>query len=203
MYIYSQSWLVLVVALRPQTPKHIRGGWSHYTDTSEPVDGGVLWTTRTILSVKMDRENSLTLIWPKWVLNPYLLIRSQTLIDCATGPGYSVCLMFWMLTHNVFWTNKSVSNSLWLLFQKCGVPLHYGDDGWSAGVSSASHVYSHASHAPGALPTQFSSFFFFFVCSSFGCSTQLCGTVLISLMIDEDDHSNVAVVLHMEWDVTA
>jgi hypothetical protein len=30
------------IALRPQTPKHIRGGWSHYTDTSEPVDGGVL-----------------------------------------------------------------------------------------------------------------------------------------------------------------
>jgi hypothetical protein len=25
----------LVIALRPQTPKHIRGGWSHYTDTSE------------------------------------------------------------------------------------------------------------------------------------------------------------------------
>jgi hypothetical protein len=31
----------LVIALRPQTPKRIRGGWSHYTDTSEPVDGGV------------------------------------------------------------------------------------------------------------------------------------------------------------------
>jgi hypothetical protein len=30
-----------VIALRPQTPKHIRGGWSQYTDTSEPVDGGV------------------------------------------------------------------------------------------------------------------------------------------------------------------
>jgi hypothetical protein len=27
-----------VIALRPQTPKRIRGGWSHYTDTSEPVD---------------------------------------------------------------------------------------------------------------------------------------------------------------------
>jgi hypothetical protein len=27
-----------MVALRPHTPKHIRGGWSHYTDTSEPVD---------------------------------------------------------------------------------------------------------------------------------------------------------------------
>jgi hypothetical protein len=32
--------LVLVIALRPQTPKHTRGGWSHYADTSEPVDGG-------------------------------------------------------------------------------------------------------------------------------------------------------------------
>jgi hypothetical protein len=30
-----------VIALRPQTPKRIRGGWSHYTDTSKPVDGGV------------------------------------------------------------------------------------------------------------------------------------------------------------------
>jgi hypothetical protein len=32
----------LVFALHPQTRKHIWGGWSHYTDTSEPVDGGVL-----------------------------------------------------------------------------------------------------------------------------------------------------------------
>jgi hypothetical protein len=30
-----------VIGLRSQTPKHIRGGWSHYTDTSEPVDGRV------------------------------------------------------------------------------------------------------------------------------------------------------------------
>jgi hypothetical protein len=31
----------LVIALRPHTPKYmyIRGGWSHYTDTREPVDG--------------------------------------------------------------------------------------------------------------------------------------------------------------------
>jgi hypothetical protein len=29
----------LVIVLRPHTPKHIRGGWSHYTDTSEPVAG--------------------------------------------------------------------------------------------------------------------------------------------------------------------
>jgi hypothetical protein len=28
-----------MVALRPHTPKQTRGGWSHYTDTSEPVDG--------------------------------------------------------------------------------------------------------------------------------------------------------------------
>jgi hypothetical protein len=32
-------WFGFVIALRPQTPKHIRGDWSHYTDTSEPVDG--------------------------------------------------------------------------------------------------------------------------------------------------------------------
>jgi hypothetical protein len=32
------GWFGLVVALCPQTPKHIRGGWSH-TDTCEPVDG--------------------------------------------------------------------------------------------------------------------------------------------------------------------
>jgi hypothetical protein len=31
--------LVWVIALRPQTPKHIRSGLSNYTDTSEPVDG--------------------------------------------------------------------------------------------------------------------------------------------------------------------
>jgi hypothetical protein len=36
------GWFGLVIALRPQTPKNTRGGWSHYTDTSEPVDGGVL-----------------------------------------------------------------------------------------------------------------------------------------------------------------
>jgi hypothetical protein len=28
-----------VIALCPQAPKYIRGRWSHYTDTSEPVDG--------------------------------------------------------------------------------------------------------------------------------------------------------------------
>jgi hypothetical protein len=31
------GWFGVVFALA----KHIRGGWSHYTDTSEPVDGGV------------------------------------------------------------------------------------------------------------------------------------------------------------------
>jgi hypothetical protein len=36
-----EGWLMvgLVIALRPQTSKHIRCVWSHYTDTSEPVDG--------------------------------------------------------------------------------------------------------------------------------------------------------------------
>jgi hypothetical protein len=35
-----ETWgLGLLIALRPQTSKHIRGGWSQYTDTSKPVDG--------------------------------------------------------------------------------------------------------------------------------------------------------------------
>jgi hypothetical protein len=33
----KEEMVGLVIALRPQTLKHIRG--SHYTDTSEPVDG--------------------------------------------------------------------------------------------------------------------------------------------------------------------
>jgi hypothetical protein len=39
--LHNNNAFGLVVALRPHTPKHIRGGWSHYTDTSEPVDGRV------------------------------------------------------------------------------------------------------------------------------------------------------------------
>jgi hypothetical protein len=37
--IHDELTLSLVIALRPQTPMHIKGGWPHYTDTSEPVDG--------------------------------------------------------------------------------------------------------------------------------------------------------------------
>jgi hypothetical protein len=33
--------VALAIALRPQTSKHIRGGWLHYTDISEPVDEAV------------------------------------------------------------------------------------------------------------------------------------------------------------------
>jgi hypothetical protein len=56
-----------IIALRPQTPKHIRGGWSHYTDTSEPVDGGVE-TIREIDSAEeeeKDYERSLKNMSPK------------------------------------------------------------------------------------------------------------------------------------------
>jgi hypothetical protein len=34
-----ERFVGFVIALRLQTPKRIRGGWSHYTDTSEPVNG--------------------------------------------------------------------------------------------------------------------------------------------------------------------
>jgi hypothetical protein len=40
----------LVIALRPQTPKNVRGGWSHYTDTSEPVDGNEAQNMVTVQS---------------------------------------------------------------------------------------------------------------------------------------------------------
>jgi hypothetical protein len=39
-----------VIALRPHTPKHIRGGWSHYTDNSEPVDGNEAQNMVTVQS---------------------------------------------------------------------------------------------------------------------------------------------------------
>jgi hypothetical protein len=40
----------LVIAVRPQTPKQIKGGWSHYTDTSKPVDGNRAQNMVTVLS---------------------------------------------------------------------------------------------------------------------------------------------------------
>jgi hypothetical protein len=43
------NWFGLVIALRPQTLKHIRGSWSHYTDTSEPVDGNGAQNMVTVL----------------------------------------------------------------------------------------------------------------------------------------------------------
>jgi hypothetical protein len=42
--------LVLVIVLRPQTPKHILGGWSHYTETSEPADGNGAQSMVTVQS---------------------------------------------------------------------------------------------------------------------------------------------------------
>jgi hypothetical protein len=29
----------MVIRIHPHTPKHLRGGWSHYAYTSEPVVG--------------------------------------------------------------------------------------------------------------------------------------------------------------------
>jgi hypothetical protein len=34
----------------PTTPKHIRDSWSHYTDTSEPVDGNGVQNIATVQS---------------------------------------------------------------------------------------------------------------------------------------------------------
>jgi hypothetical protein len=50
----------LVVAVRPQTMKHIRAGWSHYTDTSEPVDGNGARNMVIIQSEFQTRDLSIT-----------------------------------------------------------------------------------------------------------------------------------------------
>jgi hypothetical protein len=41
------------IALHSQTPKHFRGGWSHNTDTSEPIVGynyraRIIWYGREV-----------------------------------------------------------------------------------------------------------------------------------------------------------
>jgi hypothetical protein len=46
----------MVTALRPQTPKHIRGGWSHNTDTSESVEGDEAQNMVTVQSVVLNQE---------------------------------------------------------------------------------------------------------------------------------------------------
>ena len=66
--------LLLVEALRPQTLQCIRGGWSHYTDTSEPVVGCgdnkyEIWIQSGIrtrnLSVTSPRSNQLSYPGPQ------------------------------------------------------------------------------------------------------------------------------------------
>jgi hypothetical protein len=48
------------IQIRSQTPKHVRGGWSHYTDTSEPVDGNGAQTMVTVQSGFLARGLSIT-----------------------------------------------------------------------------------------------------------------------------------------------
>jgi hypothetical protein len=56
----TTNWLFLVIALRQQTPHHIRGGWSHYTDTSEPVDGNGAQKMVTVQSGFQTTDLSIT-----------------------------------------------------------------------------------------------------------------------------------------------
>jgi hypothetical protein len=52
--------LNLVIAVRPHTPKHISGGWSRYTDTSEPVDGNGAQNMVIVQSGFRTKELSIT-----------------------------------------------------------------------------------------------------------------------------------------------
>jgi hypothetical protein len=50
----------MVIALRPQTLKPNRASWSHYTDTSEPVDGNGALNMVTVQSGFRIRDLSIT-----------------------------------------------------------------------------------------------------------------------------------------------
>jgi hypothetical protein len=69
--------------------------WFRQTGITIPGNGGVetlqLWTTRTILSVKMDRENSLTLLLPECGSNPiHSDPQSKPPTHCTTETCYNL-----------------------------------------------------------------------------------------------------------------
>jgi hypothetical protein len=53
-----------MLRLRPQTQKHIRSGWSHYTDTSEPVAGNGVQNMVTVQSGFRTKDVSITSLSP-------------------------------------------------------------------------------------------------------------------------------------------
>jgi hypothetical protein len=79
--------------LRPHPPLLIQ-----QTGIIIPGNGGVgtlqLWTTRSILSVKMDRENSLTFCSSSGDRTLYLLICSQSLQPIAPQAGAMICTFY-------------------------------------------------------------------------------------------------------------
>jgi hypothetical protein len=83
-YTNSLVWLLLYA----QTPKHIRGGWLHYTDTSEQLmeEYNSERPEQSCLLRWTEKSASLRFC-PRGDRTPYLLIRSPPLIDCATGSG--------------------------------------------------------------------------------------------------------------------
>jgi hypothetical protein len=71
----SRFGLVLVIALRPQTPKHIKDGWSHFTDTNEPVNGNGAQNMVTVQS---------------WIEPATFRSLAHELTNCANR-AYKVC----------------------------------------------------------------------------------------------------------------
>jgi hypothetical protein len=53
-------FVCFVIALCPLTPKHIRGGWSHYTDTSKLADGNGAQNMVTVQSGFRTRDFTIT-----------------------------------------------------------------------------------------------------------------------------------------------
>jgi hypothetical protein len=69
--------LLLVIALRPQTPKHIKGGWSQYNDTSEPVDGNEAQNMVTVQSGFRTRDLSITGTVHNLLLRTFSISKQQ------------------------------------------------------------------------------------------------------------------------------
>jgi hypothetical protein len=95
MYMYARQCKArqgncgFVITLRPKTLKHIRGGWSHYTDTS------------------------FTLLWPEWGSNPIPSHpQSELLIDAPQARAQGNA-NFNVKVNNLFNVNRTIIISLY------------------------------------------------------------------------------------------
>jgi hypothetical protein len=119
----------LGVDLRPQTPKHIRGGWSLNTDTSEPVDGNGaqnmvqpgFWTSDLSITgparlpTALTRPTRLSVVW-KYVAIVFIGVYACSIVSAR----YLLCL--WCIILRMLIRMQQMSplfsycQDVWMLF---------------------------------------------------------------------------------------